>query len=67
MVRKMRTGMAQGTQPCEKWERRCKTWLGAAERMSLERVKTEGLVKERKMECVVARDRGRDGREVTAG
>ena len=35
--------------------------------MSLERVKTEGLVKERGMECVVARDRGRDGREVTAG
>lgn len=51
----------------KKRERRCKTWLGAAERMSLERVKTEGLVKERGMECVVARDRGRDGREVTAG
>ena len=66
MVRKMRTGMAQGMQPCEKRERRCKTWLGAAERMSLERVKTEGLVKERKIECVVARDRGQDGRGVTA-
>lgn len=40
---------------------------GAAERKSLERVKTEGLVKKRGMECVVARDRGQDGREVTAG
>lgn len=59
--------MAQGTQPYEKWERRCKTWLGAAERMSVERIKTEGLVKERKMECVVARDREQDGRGVTAG
>ena len=30
MVRKMRTGMAQGMQPCEKRERRCKTWLGGS-------------------------------------
>lgn len=35
--------------------------------MSVERIKTEGLVKERGMECVVARDREQDGREVTAG
>lgn len=50
MVRKMRTGMEKGMQPCEKWERRCKTWLEAAERMIVGCVKAEGLVKERKME-----------------
>lgn len=43
-VCKMRTGMAQVTLPCEKREKMCKTWLGAAVRMSVERVKAEGLV-----------------------